>query len=337
MDPSQQAFTFNFLSEEAPETLETNSPPPKSEIAETLPGQELSPIPTLRKFRWVENTEALLEERSQEELIYKDIPINSDHTADDTVRMVDLKFSSYRKASEKDSDNDRQPERNEESDIVSGVYEGGNKIWECSFDLVEYLSTSLKTLPSRVWEIGCGHGLPGCYLLNRWIVKRKRTDQWSVVLSDFNEEVVLDATISNIVLNSHIGIPPSDDDEIPITVKDVGPHVELGSGDWNEQSRQMLEQGCDADIGKNGKFDLILAAETLYTEKTSKDTAELLMRHLDATKGVAFIATKRYYFGVGGGVDCFRGHAAGLSVKTVKVIDNGGGNIREVLEVRVEP
>ena len=26
------------------------------------------------------------------------------------------------------------------SDLISGVYEGGLKVWECSFDLVDYLN-----------------------------------------------------------------------------------------------------------------------------------------------------------------------------------------------------
>jgi len=27
-----------------------------------------------------------------------------------------------------------------ESDLVSGLYEGGLKVWECSFDLVDYIA-----------------------------------------------------------------------------------------------------------------------------------------------------------------------------------------------------
>ena len=27
----------------------------------------------------------------------------------------------------------------EHSDLVSGIYEGGLKVWECSFDLVDYI------------------------------------------------------------------------------------------------------------------------------------------------------------------------------------------------------
>jgi protein-histidine N-methyltransferase len=38
------------------------------------------------------------------------------------------------------------------SDLISGVYEGGLKTWECSFDLVSYLET-LKDMPKSVLEV----------------------------------------------------------------------------------------------------------------------------------------------------------------------------------------
>ena len=51
------------------------------------------------------------------------------------------------------------------TDLVSGVYEGGLKIWECSEDLVEFLHSNksgrLKGL--KVLELGCGAALPGIY------------------------------------------------------------------------------------------------------------------------------------------------------------------------------
>lgn len=72
-----------------------------------------------------------------------------------------------------------------ESDVRSGVYEGGFKVWECTFDLINYLEQFLgkegsfrlhdgqgndifshahKLLQEQphVLELGCGAGLPGC-------------------------------------------------------------------------------------------------------------------------------------------------------------------------------
>ena len=50
-----------------------------------------------------------------------------------------------------------------ESDLVSGVYEGGLKVWDCAFDLVEFVDTNSAEMfvGKRVLELGCGQGLPG--------------------------------------------------------------------------------------------------------------------------------------------------------------------------------
>ena len=44
-----------------------------------------------------------------------------------------------------------------ESDLVSGLYEGGLKVWECSFDLVDYVFENKQIVADkRVLELGCG-------------------------------------------------------------------------------------------------------------------------------------------------------------------------------------
>ena len=43
------------------------------------------------------------------------------------------------------------------SDLVSGVYEGGLKVWECSLDLVDYITLNKEKFEGKkVLEIGCG-------------------------------------------------------------------------------------------------------------------------------------------------------------------------------------
>jgi hypothetical protein len=96
----------------------------------------------------------------------------------------------------------------------------------------------------------------------------------------------------------------------------------------------------DDDGNSNGKedglFDLILTAETCYTEKVCGEVAALLSTLLKRHRGVALVASKRFYFGTGGGADCFKRDAEklGLAVKVVAVEDDGRSNIREVMEVR---
>lgn len=47
--------------------------------------------------------------------------------------------------------------QNLESDLVSGVYEGGLKLWECSIDLARFLIDNRESLKGkRVLELGCG-------------------------------------------------------------------------------------------------------------------------------------------------------------------------------------
>jgi hypothetical protein len=107
------------------------------------------------------------------------------------------------------------------------------------------------------------------------------------------------------------------------------------------------------------RFDLILASETTYTIESCMDTAFLMLRHLKLDVGVGLVATKRFYFGVGGGTDAFISSCKALSnssslssstrmeddedslllaqlclhVRVVQSYDTGNANIRDLLEV----
>jgi hypothetical protein len=336
-------------------------------------------------------------------------------------------------------------------DITTGKYEGGMKIWECSLDLVRFLSAQQQQQQTTeegnnnsnkngdsddngngnnssnnsnimdswnnlaeggyVLELGCGHGLPACYLLRQALVHQRRRRQrqqqqqqqgvdgtddndndndktsnnqdkpaWTIVFTDYNDFVVQDVTVSNIVINTSA---------VKIAVPDLVPHVVMGAGDWLDLSRQLQQQQSSSSSSNNnkeevlseshtdsspavvveeqpssqlppdGKFDWILAAETIYSEQAAQETALFIVRHLTHVTGVALIATKRYYFGVGGGSDVFRealsaaveiveheqhgGEGVGddtsmqVKVETVRVHDNGTGNIREILSVQLLP
>ena len=235
-------------------------------------------------------------------------------------------------------------------------------------DVYHALSKTGKTM-----ELGCGHGLPACLVLREL---RKRNDEansgsrndtdedgYSVLFSDYNEFVLRDATVPNIILNMDGDRPcPNDANEWGKVKGCVG----CVAGDWMDLSKRLRSQdGSIAAVDEealnnnaaaatalpfpnDGRFDLILAAETTYTEESSKDTAELLARHLKVDTGVGLVATKRYYFGVGGGADAFRQAAESmvlkvdssgeemectLKVETVKSYDSGVG--RDLLRVRL--
>lgn len=83
------------------------------------------------------------------------------------------------------------------SDLVRGVYEGGFKTWECSIDLVQWLSSlpDEATQGKQVLEIGCGSALPSLYLL-----ARHRSNV--VDVQDYNDQVIRLITLPNILLNT---------------------------------------------------------------------------------------------------------------------------------------
>jgi hypothetical protein len=307
------------------------------------------------------------------------------------VRCVDLSLSSFRIKSSEVEDT-ATPEN---VDIVPGLYEGGGTVWECSRDLLQYMaknkisiheryrSSSSNTSflhhtggglvpdsenettaePSALFalELGCGHGLPGCYILSqalRFCDTNNNKPDFTVVFTDYNTSVLFDATVSNIVVNGIREINDQTDDTFT-TPDMVAAHVVMGGGDWMDMSKQLrMNASChkNSKLPTDGYFDMILATETIYSTSAAYDTALFLQRHLRPETGIAYIASKRYYFGVGGGVDVFRDFCttaaaavidrdAGneevhtrrdvqLHVDTLETIDNGTGNIREILRVQ---
>ena len=228
---------------------------------------------------------------------------------------------------------------NQNTDLVPGVYEGGLKVWECSMDLCRYFHCNNVTIEGHVLELGCGHALPGIWVLKQAISRQdqdRNEINCFVTFSDFNEFVIRDVTIPNVALNVN---------EI-LQQQNIGDwlneHVAFGAGDWLSMRSTLLAQQQQQNhpaLPKNGLFDCILASETTYSEKCAAETAELLSRHLKRRTGVAYIATKRYYFGVGGGTrflcDALEKNTAHkFHIETLEVYDTGAGNIRELLLVK---
>jgi hypothetical protein len=240
------------------------------------------------------------------------------------------------------------------ADLIPGIYEGGAKVWECSIDLLQYMVTRKHELLQKehVLELGCGHALPSCWWLRERMslksessVKNEDEFAFKVCFSDFNDFVVDNIVLSNISVNTRRHNPV-----------EVAKHVLLGAGDWMDMSQQLLQEQMqhnnESPSGQmpfTGRFDLILAAETTYTEKAAQDTAEIMRRHLKINSGIGLVASKRYYFGVGGGTHAFCKYSMGatamkppsigtpdieLVVTTLQVYDSGAGNIRELLKVQ---
>jgi len=270
------------------------------------------------------------------------------------------------------------------TDLISGVYEGGLKVWECSIDLCHFLTQIIDgnlvgepdldavhkavnrslMFGGSTMELGCGHGLPGCLILRENIrrtfnnnnnnnnKKQQQKDNGSVVLfSDFNDFVIHDATIPNAQVNV-CGLMSNDGvalDECLIA-KILFERTIFAGGDWLGLSHKISNGNLPLSISDdNNRFDLILASETTYTPESCQDTAFLMLRHLKVDVGVGLIATKRFYFGVGGGSDLFIEaceklcmtnqspySTLHLCVRTVQSFDTGNANIRDLLEVRCQ-
>jgi hypothetical protein len=174
----------------------------------------------------------------------------------------------------------------------------------------------------------------------------------TLVLVDYNRSVLESMTVPNLFLNTRdvLRIPRADifDDGLDVEER-IRQHIILGSGDWMSEQLQGAQRSQVGEgtaippsslllpprLPPDGRFHTVLAAETLYTPQAARETAQLVMRHLLPGAGVAYVASKRYYFGVGGGVDDFRSalDPTNFRVETVQVVDTGVGNIREILKV----
>lgn len=94
--------------------------------------------------------------------------LNSVQKVVDNVTLTHM-ISGFLLENIKDYDNndlDLKKAEDQHSDLIPGVYEGGAKIWECTEDLVQYLSEELSKddwASQKVLDLGCGSGILGIY------------------------------------------------------------------------------------------------------------------------------------------------------------------------------
>ncbi|XP_076045473.1 histidine protein methyltransferase 1 homolog isoform X2 [Oratosquilla oratoria] len=214
----------------------------------------------------------------------------------------------------------------ENTDLVPAVYEGGLKIWECTWDLMLHLDKKKINFDGiRVLELGCGAGLVGLYASIQGA---------HVFLQDYNEEVINYMTIPNAILNLS-------------GVKQAEERVRFFSGDWGslcevlESSIATQEEEEPAWKKMKGekyfpekfKFDLILTSETIYNPDSYGKLLKIFKKTLKSDAKV-FLAAKSYYFGVGGGTYQFKKLIEEDGVFDVKSIcTNDDGVRREILEL----
>ncbi|EXJ86968.1 hypothetical protein A1O3_03922 [Capronia epimyces CBS 606.96] len=186
-------------------------------------------------------------------------------------------------------------------------------------------------------------------------------------LCDYNEEVLRLCTAPNVLLNYHYHNLPSEHDASRSGFRPDGPGPEeegeldvedLGgaeafvsetlqdmharrlsfaflSGGWGESFLDLIP----SPKPERPTNLLILASETIYSPSSSKifvdNLLRLLRRHRRGT-AKAWVAAKKVYFGVGGGVDEFVAdieHRGGRSKILLETKDTGVGRV--VMEVTI--
>jgi len=147
------------------------------------------------------------------------------------------------------------------SDLLPGRYEGGVKLWECALDLCAFLRgpQAPRLAGARVLELGCGQGLPACEAALQGAA--------CVTLQDYNAPVL--HLLTARVLAANLAERPG-----------AAPPLRFLSGDW-----AALAEGA---LLPRAAFDLVLSADTIYSEASQPKLLRLMQRSL-APGGVALV------------------------------------------------
>ncbi|XP_056292047.1 histidine protein methyltransferase 1 homolog [Pseudoliparis swirei] len=210
------------------------------------------------------------------------------------------------------------------SDLISGVYEGGLKVWECTYDLLELIEKDGETFGGKaVLDLGCGAGLLGMLALQRGARQ--------IHFQDYNSTVIEQLTVPNVILNCQEndevdsgddkegraqgevqeddsckkegkevkdGNPPAKKRAADLSQHDSLAKCRFFSGDWSTFLALVKKEEPQP------KYDIIFSSETIYNTAYYPALHETLHKLL-APDGLVYIATKSHYFGVGGGLHLF--------------------------------
>ncbi|KAF8426259.1 hypothetical protein EV426DRAFT_21295 [Tirmania nivea] len=224
---------------------------------------------------------------------------------------------------------------NGNEDVRPGVYEGGLKSWECSVDLVRYLSSHPDALHHcSVLELGCGTSLPSLYLL-RQALESATAGAYTLHLADYNYSVLRLVTLPNVFLtwvfatSPHLVTLPSGGDlDVTAELKASflsslqSANIDIGfiSGAWGAEMLSLLSSDSHPHSACR-PYDLVLGSETIYEPRTMGAFANVFLGALGPS-GRGLVSAKRMYFGVGGSVAGFR--------ELVERRDGEGWQVREV-------
>ncbi|XP_055600886.1 histidine protein methyltransferase 1 homolog isoform X1 [Uranotaenia lowii] len=199
------------------------------------------------------------------------------------------------------------------SDLIPGRYEGGLKVWECTFDLGELMAENeeyQKFFANRaVLDLGCGSGILGILAVK---LGAKNVD-----FQDYNNDVIENVTMKNYSINCC-------GDDTEAGEYQAKTDVRFFAGSWSSFTDHV-------DVLQ---YDVIVTSETIYSNKSYDQLIRLFNTKLKPD-GVVLLAAKTYYFGVGGGLRQFEQALIDCRTLSYRVIwANVSGVAREILEIR---
>eukprot|EP01056_Protomagalhaensia_sp_Gyna25_P005549 Protomagalhaensia_sp_Gyna_25__5548@NODE_754_length_2688_cov_148_911287_g592_i0_p2_GENE_NODE_754_length_2688_cov_148_911287_g592_i0NODE_754_length_2688_cov_148_911287_g592_i0_p2_ORF_typecomplete_len236_score26_98Methyltransf_16/PF10294_9/2_1e18Methyltransf_23/PF13489_6/1_5e05Methyltransf_31/PF13847_6/0_00012Methyltransf_20/PF12147_8/0_0063MTS/PF05175_14/0_011Methyltransf_12/PF08242_12/0_043Ubie_methyltran/PF01209_18/0_051TehB/PF03848_14/0_097CMAS/PF02353_20/0_14Methyltransf_8/PF05148_15/0_22_NODE len=201
--------------------------------------------------------------------------------------------------------------------VTKDVYEGGDEVWECAHDLVEYLKGSeeveqliVKKGTLSVLEIGAGHGLPALAICQ---ARQALGLPTQVTLQDFNKETLLQST--SFVYQSSLDLSST--------------CVDLVACSWENMVREN-ESVLNLD------YDLVISAETLYRKENFDEIIGIINRCLtEKPDALILFAQKRFYFGLGGGSMPFSIYTKSTQIRidVMHTVISGASNVRDILRI----
>lgn len=187
-------------------------------------------------------------------------------------------------------------------------------------------------------KLGCGSGLPTALVFAHALKTQK---SGNFVLQDYNDIFAL-STVPTLFLTWYItknGIQ-EDASEIEVTeelkqnfltdLKTLDIDFQFLVGSWGT-SLIVRSFNCFVSLKNHlsTKFDLILSSEGIYSPKSLPQFTSVLLTCLG---GKALVASKKVYFGVGGGVTEFMNELANHN-RSAQVVWEGGQVARVILQV----
>ncbi|RZF37554.1 hypothetical protein LSTR_LSTR008592 [Laodelphax striatellus] len=162
-----------------------------------------------------------------------------------------------------------------DADIEEAQYEGGFKVWDCTYHLMKYLclnNPKARFIGKKVLDLGCGNGFLG--ILSIYLGAEV------VHFQDYNDIVIRNITIPNVLKNlQKCSLPPE--------------KCKFYAGDWKSFSEL-----------NSFKYDVILTAATIYNSKCYGKLLSVFEENLESS-GSVILAAKSHYFGWGGGTRKF--------------------------------